>query len=53
MKMEEMYDPGSFELQTDRAIANSKPDIVVRDQQNKPCLLIDITTVYELSLIHI
>jgi hypothetical protein len=30
------------QVQTDRAIPNDKPDIIIRDNENRTCMLIDV-----------
>jgi hypothetical protein len=30
------------QVQTDRTIPNNKPDIVIRDNENRTCMLIDV-----------
>ena len=30
------------EVQTDRTIPNNKPDIIIRDNENRTCMLIDV-----------
>jgi hypothetical protein len=30
------------QVQTDRTIPNNKPDIIIRDNENRSCMLIDV-----------
>ena len=34
--------PWNQQVQTDRAIPNNKPDIVIRDNEKRTCVLIDV-----------
>jgi hypothetical protein len=38
-------------MQTDRAIPNNKPDIIIRDNEKRTCMLIDVAISGDRNLI--
>jgi hypothetical protein len=39
------------QVQTDRTIPNNKPDIIVRDNEKRTCMLIDVTILGDRNMI--
>jgi hypothetical protein len=39
------------QVQTDRTIPNNKPDIIIRDNEKRTCMLIDVTILGDRNMI--